>query len=263
MPTRQIRVPLGRLEAVLLRAGRVVKEAFQTAPPGDWRLKADRTPLTSTDLRLDAFLKAELTRLCPEAGWLSEETADDRARLDRDYVWVVDPLDGTKEFVHRIPELAVSVALVRDGTPVLGAVINPVLGQGGMASEWARPQFWGFPRRGHPVCVSRTESEAGRLAPFAPRLPGMRPVGSVAYKLLRVAAGLDRLYFSVEPKSEWDVCAGVALLEFSGKTYLRFDGKANRFNQADTRIQCGAVAGPPRAAQAFLKRFADLIERHA
>ncbi len=263
MPARQTRVPLDRIKAVLREAGRLVREAFQAAPQGDCRLKTDRTPVTPTDLKLDAFLKEELSRLCPEAGWLSEETADDPARLGREYVWIVDPLDGTKEFVRRIPELAVSVALVKEGRPVLGAVLNPLLGQGGTASAWESPEFWGFSSRGGPVCVSRTEHDSGLLKPFAERLGGLRRVGSVAYKLLRVAAEVDDLYFSVEPKSEWDICAGVALLGFAGKTYRRFDGKPNIFNQRRPRITCGAVAGAPAAADDFLSRCADLIEPYA
>ena len=83
-------------------------------------------PLTEADLASDRLLKERLLALLPEAGWLSEETEDNPQRLDRQFVWVVDPLDGTREFVLGIPEFTVSVALVGDGSPLLGVICNPV-----------------------------------------------------------------------------------------------------------------------------------------
>jgi fructose-1,6-bisphosphatase/inositol monophosphatase family enzyme len=83
----------------------------------------------------------------------------------------------------------------------------------------------------------------------------MQPIGSVAYKLLRVAAGADALTFSLRSKSEWDVCGGVGLVRAAGRVYLRLDGEPLRFNQADTRIPSGAVAGPESLAKALRGRL--------
>ena len=82
-----------------------------------------------------------------------------------------------------------------------------------------------------------------------------RPVGSVAYKLLRVAARADALTYSVTPKSEWDVCGGVGLVLGAGGVYLRLDRKPLRFNLARPRVPCGAVAGPPALAQALREKL--------
>ena len=91
--------------------------------------KSPDNPVTDADLAADEFLKNMLVKLLPEAGWLSEESADDSSRLEKRLCWVVDPLDGTKEFVMGIPEFTVSVALVDEGTPLLGVIHNPVSGE--------------------------------------------------------------------------------------------------------------------------------------
>ena len=229
-------------------------------------MKADATVVTRADLEINALLKKKLLRLLPQAGWLSEEEADAPVRLQREFVWIVDPLDGTKEFARGIPETSVSVGLARAGCPVLGVVVNPIRNEGGAASIWEAPRFWGLAPRPAcdflekmAVCVSRTEHEAGQAEAFARRLTGLAPIGSVAYKLLRVAAGAEHLYFSVEPKSEWDICGGVALVEAAGKRYKRFDGHPNTFNAPHPRILCGAVAGSEPAVGMFLSEFAGDI----
>ena len=92
------------------------------------RDKSPDNPVTDADLAADSLLKEHLMQLVPEAGWLSEETTDSQTRLEKRLVWVVDPLDGTKEFVLGIPELSVSVALVEDGLSIIGIIYNPISG---------------------------------------------------------------------------------------------------------------------------------------
>ena len=87
------------------------------------RIKEHGDPVTEADTAIDAVLERLLPR--PGEGWLSEETADSRDRLNRERVWIVDPLDGTKEFVAGIPEWSVSVGLVEGGRPVAGGVLIP------------------------------------------------------------------------------------------------------------------------------------------
>jgi myo-inositol-1(or 4)-monophosphatase len=103
--------------------------------------------------------------------------------------------------------------------------------------------------------VSRSEIEDGALAELTGLVGSTKAVGSVAYKLLRVAAGADALTYSLRPKFEWDVCGGVGLLLASGRVYLRLDGVPLRFNQADTLIPSGGVAGPEPLASALLRRI--------
>ena len=91
--------------------------------------KSPDNPVTDADIAADRLLHERLMALLPEAGWLSEETVDSPERLSKEFVWVVDPLDGTKEFVMGIPEFAVSVALTENGVPELAVIFNPTTGE--------------------------------------------------------------------------------------------------------------------------------------
>jgi myo-inositol-1(or 4)-monophosphatase len=251
--------PPAALRAALEAAGEAALSHFGKAAV---TRKADGSPLTQADLASQDVLRRELARLLPGAGWLSEETPDDDARLEREWVWVVDPLDGTKEFAAGVPQFAVSVGLVRAGEAVAGAVYNPATREGGVACDGAA-SFWGLPPALPPApslsdaraSVSRTEVEDGSAAPFL-AAARCEPVGGCAYKLLRAAAGVEHLTFSVQPKSEWDVCGGAALLAAAGKAYRRLDGAPNRFNRPDTRIRSGAVGGDP----ALVARMIEVID---
>jgi fructose-1,6-bisphosphatase/inositol monophosphatase family enzyme len=174
-------------------------------------------------------------------------------------------LDGTKEFARGIPEFAISVGLVRGGEVVLGAVMNPITNEGGVGWVGGQVSFWGLTPKPETTSdlhkasasVSRSEVEDGSVLPYSSLVGSVRPVGSVAYKLLRVAAGVEDLTFSVQAKSEWDICGGVALLAATGKAYCRFDGRPMRFNQRSTRIRCGAIAGSLPLVNAFMERLAS------
>ena len=242
------------------------------AAPLDVIQKVDGTPVTAVDAAVDAFLKCALTDLLPNSGWLSEETADDDERLGRDFVWIVDPIDGTKQLLSKIPEIAVSIGLVSSGSVVAAAVVNPMNGESGTWVAGGPPVFRGLVARPAPsslaevdAIVSRTESEAGDLEDLRKLVGSTRAVGSVAYKLLRVAAGADPLTYSVLPKHEWDVCGGVGLLEAAGRAYLRLDGDPVVFNQPDPRILSGAVAGPRQLAEslrrALVARLGGVLRR--
>ncbi|RMF88963.1 MAG: 3'(2'),5'-bisphosphate nucleotidase CysQ, partial [Nitrospinota bacterium] len=115
------------LQEAVIRAGqavlRLAREGFETAR------KSNQDPVTTADFTANRILKEMLLDPFPGYGWLSEETRDNPERLGRRRVWIVDPIDGTKEFVGNIPEFAVSVALVEAGKPVLGAVYNPARGE--------------------------------------------------------------------------------------------------------------------------------------
>ena len=253
-------VPFTReaLAAVAEAAAALARD--RASAPLDVTSKADGSPVTAVDAALDAFLRHELQKLLPGSGWLSEETADDQSRLGCAFVWIVDPIDGTKQLVSGIPEIAVSIGLVASGGVAAAAVVNPMTGEGGSWVSGGPPVFTGLDPLPTPASlgeasaiVSRTETENGDLAGLTGLAGRTRPVGSVAYKLLRVAARADTLTYSVLPKNEWDVCGGVGLLEAAGCAYLRLDGEPVVFNQPDPRISSGAVAGP-RALAEILRR---------
>ncbi|MGI9626672.1 MAG: 3'(2'),5'-bisphosphate nucleotidase CysQ [Longimicrobiales bacterium] len=217
------------------------REAVLPFTPGsvDWEDKGGGDPVTEADRAIDDVLKAILPRA--GEGWLSEETVDDRSRLDAYRVWVVDPLDGTREFVQGIPEWCISVGLVEGGKPVAGGVLNPatnelVLGSletgvtlsGGPAEVTARDGLGGAV-----VLASRSEIKRGEWDMFGDAPFQVRACGSVAYKMAAVAAGLADATWTLVPKNEWDVAAGVALVHAAGGQVCHADGSTRVFNSPD------------------------------
>ncbi len=226
-------------------AGELILEHF--GKPIEVRLKDEGSPVTVADSVADALLRKELTQRFPADGWVSEETADNRDRLARERVWVVDPLDGTKEFVRGLPEFAISVALVKAGMPILGIVYNPALNElyaaekgSGTCLNGRRTQISGTTEfEGAHLLASRSENEFFVLLSS---LLHIRPVGSVAYKLALIAAGTADLIISFRPKSEWDVCAGTLLVEEAGGRVTDLTGSPLRFNRPDPKLR-GVIAG--------------------
>lgn len=255
-----VTVDLCELRGCLESAAAMVKELYLSDRTASF--KENGTPLTRADTQVNQFLRHALTLLYPKAGWLSEESADDLKRLDFEWLWIVDPLDGTKEFVRGIPEFAISVGLVHHNEVILGGILNPITQEGGVGTIQGQSNFWGFLPRTCPArnldevtaSVSRSEVEDGSITPYLSLVRETHPIGSVAYKLLRVAVGVEDLTFSIQPKSEWDICGGIALLAATGKTFRRFDERPCRFNQISTRILCGSVAGPAALASEFLTK---------
>jgi myo-inositol-1(or 4)-monophosphatase len=257
---------LAALEAIASDAAALARRV--ASGPLDVARKADDSPVTAVDREVNALLEHELMALLPGSAWLSEESPDDPARLDAAYVWIVDPIDGTKQLVRGVPEVAISIGLVASEAVVAAAIVNPMTGERGAWVHGAPPVFHGFTRRAAPpsletatAIVSRSETEDGELSGTERLVGATRAVGSVAYKLLRVAAGADTLTYSIRPKSEWDVCAGAGLVQAAGLTYLRLDGAPVRFNQADTRILSGTVAGPEPLASALRQRLLSRTSR--
>ncbi len=235
---------------------KMAAEGFETA------YKANEDPVTTADLKADSIFREGLTEDFPGTGWLSEETRDDYSRLDKELVWVVDPINGTKEFVSGIPEYAVSVALVEYGLPVLAVVYNPATeelfaaahGQGAWLNGEAINAEHTLTAK--PVLfASRSEIRRGEFEPFEP-FAEIRPCGSIAYKLALVAAGMADATFSLGPKNEWDIAAGVLLVSESGGNVTNRIGAPFTFNQRSTLVD-GIVATTKRA----LRPVRMLIER--
>lgn len=249
------------LEAVLdavRRAGaaiqRVRAEGFEVLSKGD------RGPVTRADHEADALLREALPRILP-AAWLSEETADDPARLAERRLWVVDPLDGTKEFVEGVPHYAVSAGLVEDGEPILGVVHNPSDGTTVWAVRGGGCFRDGVPVRaaaGRRLGASRSEIRRGEFEPFAADWE-VEPLGSIAWKLALVATGDLAATVSRGPKHEWDVCGGTMLVLEAGGRAADCRGEALRFNRPFPKTR-GILAGEPAAFRRLAARLAEVGE---
>lgn len=225
------------------------KQVFARFTPGDIQAqyKSGRDPVTEADTQLDAALHKHLLR--PGEGWLSEESADDLSRLKFEYAWIVDPLDGTREFVEGIPEFCVSIAFVVNGKPFAAGICNPATDEVFLGSVQSGITYNGAPARvsqrkefaGALVLASRSETKRGEWERFRGAPFRVQPTGSVAYKLARVAAGLADATFTLSPKNEWDVAAGVTLVKSAGGFARPLHQSDFTFNQ-QTALLPGLVA---------------------
>jgi myo-inositol-1(or 4)-monophosphatase len=253
---------LERLHAGLEAARSVLNRFTPGAIETEYKVGHD--PVTEADRAVDDVLRKTLLR--PGEGWLSEETVDDFTRLDKQRVWVVDPLDGTREFVQGIPEFCVSIAMVENGIPVAGGICNPATDELILGSLDTGVTYNGKPAQpsqrkdlhGALVLASRSEVKRGEWEQFESAAFNIKPMGSVAYKLGLVAAGLADLTFTLVPKNEWDVAAGAALVASAGGWTLKLDNSPLRCNQRDPLIS-GLLAGGPFLREPLL----ELLERRA
>jgi myo-inositol-1(or 4)-monophosphatase len=253
---------LERIHAALEAAREVLSRFTPGAIEAEY--KAGHDPVTEADRTVDAVLRKNLLR--DGEGWLSEESVDDFTRLDKQRVWVVDPLDGTREFVQGIPEFCVSIAMVENNIPVAGGICNPATNELILGSRDAGVTYNG--KSAHPsqrkdlhgalVLASRSEVRRGEWKQFESAEFNIRPMGSVAYKLGLVSAGLADLTFTLVPKNEWDVAAGAALVESAGGWILKLDNSPLRCNQKNPLIS-GLLAGGP-----FLKDpLLAMLDQHS
>lgn len=238
---------LARIEEGLEAARRVlVRHTSEKIVP---QRKPGGSVVTAADLAVDDALKRTLPR--DGEGWLSEETRDRPARLSQRRVWMVDPIDGTSEFISGVPEWCVSIGLVQDGEAVAGAIYNHATGQVILGAMSTGVRLNGEQvqasaarsLRGARVLASRSEVKRGEWDRFSGAEFSPRPTGSIAYKLGLVAAGLADATWTLTPKHEWDVAAGVALVRSAGGVALTLRGRVPVLNREspviDGLMACG------------------------
>ncbi len=257
---------LGRIREALEAA----VSAVSSFAPGTVKVRytSDRGPVTEADSVVNQVLRQILVR--DGEGWLSEESVDDLQRLGKCRVWVVDPLDGTREFVAGIPEWCVSIGLVENGRAIAGGICNPTTCETFLGSLETGITYNGKRVRaskkrdlaGALVLASRTEVKRGEWERFQNTRLIIRPVGSVAYKLALVAAGLADATWTLSPKNEWDVAAGVALVEAAGGVVRSLANSFLTFNNKRVLVS-GFLAGGPRLGEELTSLIQPHIEAYA
>lgn len=243
---------LNRIVHGLEEAGRILVE-YESGDVAV-RFKEGDDPVTEADQRVDSALKQILPR--GDEGWLSEETADSVVRLACQDVWIVDPLDGTREFVTGIPEWCVSIGFVRNGRPVAGGIFNPMTGEKIVGAVGSGVTCNGEPSgtsmldtlAGARITASRSEVKRGEWDRFEDAPFTVVPCGSVAYKLGLVAAGKCDATWTLVPKHEWDVAAGAALVLAAGGSVYAIDGSSVAFNSTRPKLT-GLIATGARLAR--------------
>jgi myo-inositol-1(or 4)-monophosphatase len=252
---------LQRIQAAL-EAARGVFERFTPGAIAT-EYKVGHDPVTEADRAVDAVLRQTLLR--DGEGWLSEETADNPSRLSKEKVWIVDPLDGTREFIEGLPEFCVSIGFVENGIPVAAGIFNPATQETFLGAVDAGVLYNGHAAQasqrtgldGALILASRSEVKRGEWKQFENGPYKVQAMGSVAYKLALVSAGRADITFTLTPKNEWDVVAGAALVQSGGgfvSTLEKTQLKANRLDP----VLSGLVASGP-----FLKdKLLALVKPH-
>jgi 3'(2'), 5'-bisphosphate nucleotidase len=235
-------LPSDRLHAVAAEAGAAILAVYRRSGAMQVEYKADETPLTEADRAAHASIVAGLERLAPGIPVVSEEdgfAGDPAATMAGDY-WLVDPLDGTKEFLKRTDEFTVNIAHVRDGVPVAAVVHAPALGASWLTTSRGAERWDGSGRT--PIRVSApadpdalrvvaSRDHAGpAVAALLARLPGARTLSmGSSLKFCLVAEGRADLYFRDGPTMPWDTAAAHGVLRAAGGDVLDLDGAPLRY----------------------------------
>ncbi|MEO9461724.1 MAG: 3'(2'),5'-bisphosphate nucleotidase CysQ [Marinomonas sp.] len=253
-----------RFEEIVREAGRIAHDQWPGAghEVEIWE-KEPGHPVCATDLAVDAFLKRELGALLPSAGWLSEETADDPERLKRELIWLVDPIDGTRDFIHGRDGWAVSVALISAGKPLMGMLSAPARGQ-----DWLAVAGQGATRNGKVLKASgRTEFSGSRvptdgLPKVDQDLVMVEKPNSIALRIAKVAADEADLIATLRWGYEWDVGAATLIAREAGAEVSDTFGNPLAYNKRDPRA-FGVLASSRDIHGAAVDRLSERAQKIA
>lgn len=238
---------LGAAETAARDAGAAIMALFRGKY--DVQEKSKNNPVTTADLEANRIIREQIANSFPGDGWLSEEDADSEHRLALSRVWVVDPIDGTKEFIEGVPQFAVSIGFVVDGVAQAAVVYNPAqeefftaaAGHGAYLNDHPIHPTNRGAIDGARLLVSRSEP-AKKFQVFVDRC-AIEPVGSIAYRLAKVAGGDGDGTLTFRSIHEWDICAGVCMVEAAGGKVVDGDGHAMRFNRQPAKHRGVVAAG--------------------
>ena len=247
-----------RLKDIVREAGRI---AFSRWPGAGHTLQSwDKTPgnpVSEADLAVDVFLRRELGALLPAAAWLSEETADDKLRTRSDLIWLVDPIDGTRDFVHGRAGWSVSVALISAGKPLIGMLAAPA-----RQEEWLAVAGQGSTLNGAPLKASRRGQFAGARVP-TDQLPSgdsdlvaVEKPNSIALRIAMVADDRADLLATLRWGFEWDIAAATLIAREAGAQVSDAFGQPLAYNKHDPR-DFGVLVSSPGIHEAAVARLAE------
>lgn len=253
-----------RLQEIVREAGRIAHACWPGAGHSveAWE-KGPGNPVSAADIAVDSFLKRELGALLPSAGWLSEETVDDPARLGKGLIWLVDPIDGTRDFLRGRPGWCVSVALISSGRPLIGILSAPARGE-----EWSAVAGRGAQRNGAPLAASRRQQFPGARVPADhlhsedQDLAKVDQPNSIALRIAMVAADEADLVATLRWGYEWDIAAATLIAREAGAEVSDAFGHALAYNKRDPHA-FGLLVSAPAIHGAAIERLAERAARLA
>jgi 3'(2'),5'-bisphosphate nucleotidase len=254
------------------QAGDLIMGYYQTGLAVDH--KARREPVTAADWAADDLIVAGLRDAFPDDGLLTEESDDDLSRLEKGRVWIVDPLDGTSEFIDETGEFSVQIALTQNGYPALGVVYQPAMERLVYAVQ-GQGAYQVYEEQTTPLHVS-TEADPARMCmvasrshyvPFLERarqalgIETVKRLGSVGLKVGLLARGVCDLYLATTVVKEWDLCAPHALLIEAGGVLTNLCGEPLVYNKADVTECRGLIGSNGLAHERIVATLAPLLDR--
>ena len=261
MPEADLSLLLAAAEA----AGQIAKRHFR-ANPETWDKGDGQGPVTEADLEINRMLKAELLAARPDFGWLSEESEDGAARLEREHVFIIDPIDGTRAFINSETSFSHSLAIAKNGVVVAAVVEVPMKDQ-----RFSAMLDGGAACNGSVLIVSEQAEMAG--ARVLSRRPDFKPEHwlaphgmhhhfrpSLAYRLCLVANGRYDAMLTLRPAWEWDVAAGDLIVREAGGQVSTSNGGPTRYNNPLPKVS-GMVAGPKKLADQIIASLQPAVKQ--
>lgn len=252
------------LTEAVREAGHIARRYFKGSVKS-WEKKPG-DPVSEADIAIDTHFRETLMAARPDYGWLSEETVDDRARLEKSRVWIVDPIDGTRSFIAGKPEFTICAALVESGEPVLGIVYNPI------TEEFYDAIRGGGARLNGQTVTCGSKAKLGEVRLLASRksfewhgwlesVPGavFSHVNSIAYRIVKVASRHVDASLSLTAKSDWDIAAADIILSEAGGVTTTITGEKLLYNRKSVNhksvISVGECLHP--ALMSLLETFGE------
>lgn len=259
---------------LLQKAGEEVLKIYNSSFEISWKKEDD--PITKADLIVNQILIEGISNLTPDIPLISEEITDNLQRLGSSKVWILDPIDGTREFIKKNPEFAISLGFVEEGRAKFGFVLNPatrelIYGGEGFGVfhtedfsrlELVKQVTFSPTVSSKPILLlSPSEVKEGLFVDtFWKENFSIKTIGSIAYKLALLAIGYGDLVISARPKSEWDVCAGIALVLASGqKCFTLLDFRDYVFNEQNIE-KPGLIAGKKEIVDRLMKEEKNKLQ---
>ena len=242
-----------RLDAAVREAGSLALSMFGK-PIKQWAKGASASPVSETDIAVDTLLRERLTGGSNAIAWLSEETADDAARLTSRYVWVVDPIDGTRAYLAGQPDWAISAALVENGRPIAACLYAPALDEFFAARADAGSTLNGNAIAAtpgadlHGIRVAGPQKFLERLSAILPPFTKLPRGHSLALRFARVAQGLCDAAFAGGNSHDWDLAAADLLVHQAGGVLTPLVGGTIAYNRPVPRHGMLIAAGRDRHA---------------